>query len=61
MYHCFLFSCTSICLNSSVICAYPDLYILGDTPYSSVSDRDLKDFLLAGKRLEKVDSCTDDM
>ncbi|CAB4017538.1 TK kinase, partial [Paramuricea clavata] len=32
-----------------------------DTPYSSVSDRDLKDFLLAGKRLEKVDSCTGDI
>jgi hypothetical protein len=64
MYH-FLFPpvATSICLNSgtSAICAYPDLYILGDTPYSSVLDRDLKNFLLAGKRLEKVDSCTDDM
>ena len=44
-----------------MVCAYQDLYILGDTPYSSVADRDLKDFLLAGKTLEKVDSCADDM
>ncbi|CAB4010455.1 TK kinase, partial [Paramuricea clavata] len=38
-----------------------EICTLGDTPYPSVSDRDLKDFLLSGKRLEKVDSCTEDM
>ncbi|CAB3983171.1 platelet-derived growth factor receptor alpha isoform X1 [Paramuricea clavata] len=38
-----------------------EICTLGDTPYPSVSDRDLKDFLLSGKRLEKVDSCTDNV
>ncbi|CAB4040441.1 tyrosine kinase, partial [Paramuricea clavata] len=38
-----------------------EICTLGDTPYSSVADRDLKDFLLAGKTLEKVDSCADDI
>jgi hypothetical protein len=33
----------------------------GDVPYPAVSDRDLEDFLLSGKRMAKVESCTDDM
>ncbi|XP_028417030.1 tyrosine-protein kinase receptor Tie-1-like [Dendronephthya gigantea] len=38
-----------------------EICTLGDTPYSTVSDRDLKDFLLSGKRLEKVENCTDNI
>ncbi|XP_028415315.1 uncharacterized protein LOC114538353 isoform X3 [Dendronephthya gigantea] len=38
-----------------------EICTLGEVPYSTVSDRDLKDFLLSGKRMEKVESCTDEI
>ncbi|XP_028417025.1 tyrosine-protein kinase receptor torso-like [Dendronephthya gigantea] len=38
-----------------------EICTLGNMPYSAVSDRDLEKFLVSGKRLEKVENCTDDI
>ncbi|XP_028415308.1 receptor tyrosine-protein kinase let-23-like isoform X2 [Dendronephthya gigantea] len=38
-----------------------EICTLGEIPYSGVSDRQLLDFLRSGKRLEKVENCTDDI
>jgi hypothetical protein len=36
-------------------------YFPGGFPYPTVGDRDLLNFLLEGKRLEKPDNCSDEL
>ncbi|XP_046848279.1 fibroblast growth factor receptor-like isoform X2 [Xenia sp. Carnegie-2017] len=38
-----------------------EICTLGDIPYPTVSDKDLEQFLMSGQRLDKVNSCTDEI
>ncbi|XP_046848304.1 uncharacterized protein LOC124441866 isoform X2 [Xenia sp. Carnegie-2017] len=38
-----------------------EICTLGDIPYPTVSDKDLEQFLMSGQRLDKVNSCTEEI